>query len=380
MRQVYQGAHITISAAGSSSAEDGILLPRKLSSAVFPGIEGAYLRLKSKDWAGLLENEPLSSRAWTLQERLLSRRLLHYTNSELLWECYTCSARESDIEESAPKGMDPMERFRLTSLKRSQHANVGRTNTKFGLAVLDFWYIAVQEYSKRNMTKISDKLPAISGLASSVQQSLGYSYLAGIWEEEFHSGLLWVPGGDPKSNNSTKRTTYRAPSWSWASVDGAIVFNPINGMWRVLPVPFNARLISGSTTKSTLDPMGEVCAGHIVISAHAVQTRIMRKVTNDTYSPQLPTHALEVLEYASVFLDDRTMNDVVCDVILIVEKEDMTRINAGSGSQGEQYMWMLLAVPSKAEDGAWQRIGIAYSLSKFGNCFEDCERTEFRIV
>jgi hypothetical protein len=29
----------------------------------------------------------LSARGWTLQERLLSRRLIHYTSWELVWEC-----------------------------------------------------------------------------------------------------------------------------------------------------------------------------------------------------------------------------------------------------------------------------------------------------
>lgn len=32
-------------------------------------------------------NEPLQLRGWALQERLLSRRILHFTEHELIWEC-----------------------------------------------------------------------------------------------------------------------------------------------------------------------------------------------------------------------------------------------------------------------------------------------------
>jgi hypothetical protein len=34
-----------------------------------------------------LEGEPLSSRAWTLQERLLAPRVLHYASDQMYWEC-----------------------------------------------------------------------------------------------------------------------------------------------------------------------------------------------------------------------------------------------------------------------------------------------------
>lgn len=38
--------------------------------------------------------EPLLARAWAFQERLLSTRIIHYTSSELIWECKTVLACE----------------------------------------------------------------------------------------------------------------------------------------------------------------------------------------------------------------------------------------------------------------------------------------------
>jgi hypothetical protein len=41
-----------------------------------------------------LEFESLSSRAWTLQERLLSPRVLHFTKEQMYWECKRCFMSE----------------------------------------------------------------------------------------------------------------------------------------------------------------------------------------------------------------------------------------------------------------------------------------------
>lgn len=47
-----------------------------------------YIIPLQKDlWARSVELSPLSRRAWVLQERLLSPRTLHYTNTQLFWEC-----------------------------------------------------------------------------------------------------------------------------------------------------------------------------------------------------------------------------------------------------------------------------------------------------
>lgn len=100
----------------------------------------------------------------------------------------------------------------------------------------DHWYSLVEDYSSRFLTEESDKLPALAGLASKFRQehSPG-SYYAGIWSEHLPSALLWrtlfsYSGGQDKLSNPLavfqprRPQTYRAPSWSWASIDGEVSY------------------------------------------------------------------------------------------------------------------------------------------------------------
>jgi len=60
-----------------------------------------------------------------------------------------------------------------------------------------------------------DRLPALAGLAKALAERTGDEYLAGIWKKGLIEGLLWYGEDD-----LLLTPTYRAPSWSWASVDG----------------------------------------------------------------------------------------------------------------------------------------------------------------
>jgi hypothetical protein len=56
---------------------------------------------------------------------------------------------------------------------------------------LRFWDTILHDYSNRALTYESDRLPALSGIASKVQQLLNSKYMAGIWECDLQ-GLLWI--------------------------------------------------------------------------------------------------------------------------------------------------------------------------------------------
>jgi len=75
----------------------------------------------------------------------------------------------------------------------------------------------VYTYSRLKLTNPEDKLIAVSGIVKHIQEIVDDQYLAGLWRKDFAYWLLWQA-----DNTTTSRPSgpYRAPSWSWASIDG----------------------------------------------------------------------------------------------------------------------------------------------------------------
>lgn len=143
----------------------------------------------------------LDSRGWTLQEQILPARFLEfgptqvsYRNKEYIrYEC----GRVLDI----------------------QHTQIPRRDI---FLKPGSWFRLVECYTKRSLTVSEDKLPALSGLAHEYQRTSGDRYLAGIWSRELWKGLFWRR--DVDCLRSSGPEIYRAPSWSWAAVNGSIIY------------------------------------------------------------------------------------------------------------------------------------------------------------
>jgi hypothetical protein len=81
-----------------------------------------------------------------------------------------------------------------------------------------FWASVVREYTKSLLTKRSDKLIALSGVAKIFEERYGGQYLFGIWREHLPQALLW----EAEAPQGTRPLPLQAPTWSWASVDGPV--------------------------------------------------------------------------------------------------------------------------------------------------------------
>ncbi|KAL2135765.1 hypothetical protein VTI74DRAFT_7135 [Chaetomium olivicolor] len=177
---------------------------------------------------------PLSRRGWVLQERLLSPRIIHFFPSQLYYE--TRSFNIVRAEDRTPAVRDPDQLRELIFRRESQH---GATPTD--------WFLIVERYSACELTKDSDKLVAISGIAKHFQQRSGVRYLAGLWLDRAAKGLLWLARGP-----SLKKCVGRAPSWSWAAVDGPVRYPSLllKRPFRVLP----ALLVEATKWNSLEEP------------------------------------------------------------------------------------------------------------------------------
>ncbi len=87
-----------------------------------------------------------------------------------------------------------------------------------------YWNKIVEEYSKKNLTIETDRLTALCGIAQSIKQQYTHDeYVAGMWKKHLLNQLLWMT----YTNLKKGRPEYRAPSWSWASVTGKLMFREI---------------------------------------------------------------------------------------------------------------------------------------------------------
>jgi hypothetical protein len=165
-----------------------------------------------------LFEEPLMQRGWVVQERIMSRRVLHF-GQQLFWECLQKAACET-----YPSGFPRMyDRYNLNLFKPdyqrldtvSESLDAGESRA---LDMLQIWHDVVRSYGSCDLTRKEDKLVAISGLAKAFLKGMrleGSDYLAGLWRMNLLHDLCWYGYA-----GRTRSQQYRAPSWSWASVDG----------------------------------------------------------------------------------------------------------------------------------------------------------------
>lgn len=201
MATYYTSAVVTICAAVASDCTQGFLHRRReVAYSLGPirlalrGVDGTdeghvYL-LHEND----LPFEPTTTRGWTMQESLLSRRLLIFAERQIYWYCAGgsagCGGSKRDIEHRLPPG-------RNGSLVRDIYP-IGDLLTR---PVRDVWQTLVIDYTERHLGFPQDKLPAMSALVThmvvlSRQQGEDMAYVAGMPiflkdEMSWADQLLW---------------------------------------------------------------------------------------------------------------------------------------------------------------------------------------------
>lgn len=229
-----------------------------------------------------IASQHLCSRGWTLQERLLSPRTVHYAADQIYWECKKCLLGEDGSRFQGNK-------FGIDAVIEGQKLPLSKCGlSKSGLSLIegfpagsseghgrwrDGWLSHVQAYSRRNLSYEADKLPALSGLANLIASQTEDDYHAGLWRKYILEDLHWrvyarqeyrvqIPGGfehryGEKLCDVKVPTHYRAPSWSWASLDAHISFVPLD-FDRVV-----AECLDCHTIPTGNDPYGKVSSGWI---------------------------------------------------------------------------------------------------------------------
>jgi hypothetical protein len=192
----------------------------------------------------------LLQRGWVLQERLLAPRMLYFDASQIRWEC-----RCGISSEILASNLELQDVFETRDSKDAGYSTGKWTSSK------DWYLNVVLPFHHLKLSYESDKLLAISGLANlfmRYNENRDDKYLAGIMESDLPDILPWRY----KKKGSFRPKTYRAPSWSWASVEGEdlALRQNLEGMCSSL-ISAHVSLLDDSR------PFGAVRAGSLVISA-----------------------------------------------------------------------------------------------------------------
>lgn len=229
MADIYGNSFLTIAACRSANTSNGFLndraertylpIPARLGN-LFGEALAFTLPIK---YAGntrrcaLLEGEPLTERGWAFQERYLARRTLHFGRSQIFFECDADFFPEDGCSYAQP-------------LWSSEYI-LEDSSAGSSITCRQKWHRVIEQYSGRKLTLEDDKLPAVGGLAvrfalDSVTKNgssiLGNRYLAGLWWDNIIQDMCWRI--ETRKHSGERPRRYRAPTWSWASVNAVIEF------------------------------------------------------------------------------------------------------------------------------------------------------------
>jgi hypothetical protein len=297
MAQYYRNAYITICASEADACTKGFLSNR-MECKNHPGSELPFDLLRMpfisseeelgemvfhQPWPYSPSQEPIERRAWPLQERALSRRVVSYG----AWTTFQCSHHQR-----THGGFDdfPSEQraFNFQSLlsKVNSFGKSGNIEEVADDSYYQTWREVVHAYSVRDFTVESDKLPAIAGLACVFAQATGDEYLAGLWRGQLLRELLWSTKPSLQLLRPKER---RAPSWSWASIDNDVTYKHLPPT-TARPV---ATVVSCSVTPvSPMDKFGCNASGTLEIEGPLIEVPsetakkgLVREYNSHNYNP-----------------------------------------------------------------------------------------------
>lgn len=222
MDRIYRGAHATIIALGSSSADSGICRVRfsKAPKRQVPVYHRGAIRYLSflPTLREELDRSVWMKRGWTYQEGILSHRCIFFGQNQVFFTCNAMSTSEdgseSDNERRRPRKCNP--RQIETFYRHRDLVNPFRTPGLWqGIPRAMAFTSMIREYTNRKFTNEGDTLHAVAGVLGLLQETiLPKGFLFGLPLDLFRSALLWTP---TSTGPLRRRVTDHFPSWSWAA-------------------------------------------------------------------------------------------------------------------------------------------------------------------
>jgi hypothetical protein len=291
MADYYGGAALTIAATGAVDCGSGLYNKESVPSMqlVIEGDISGLITVRRKlihvrdaySDGRSLAKLPILTRGWIFQERLLSKRILHFSPEELQWECIGNTACDCGFTVSYQDDPKVHHSKALTAFKETG-------------ALINRWTNVVEEFSGLQLTHPRDKLPALSGLAKQFSNyfsfmSNPYVYIAGLWQvdaaqvrdkilreiysEDLIRGMLWARS--PNEPLYNRPLPWRCPTWSWASVDGAVEYRWHKALISSRSICFITEIFAQTSPAIPNEPTGEIQGAHLRLRGPMVDATVI---------------------------------------------------------------------------------------------------------
>ncbi|KAL2061000.1 hypothetical protein VTL71DRAFT_9052 [Oculimacula yallundae] len=273
MRHVYRNSMLNIAAAAAAENTNSSFTARDASTISPLPISiqwedhepRKYYLSNANAYRDEVAFSPLRRRAWVVQEVWLASHNLYLTKNQLWWKC--C---EVEASEAYPEG--------LPEVMSAQGSLTGFGKQRYDRAGLHHsWNRLVETYSACSLTIPSDKLIAFAGIAQHFEHLLGNNddnyaadiYAAGLWCSQLPRALCWF---STKESQAHRPSAYRAPSWSWASLEGSIRFGQNPPESERGSIKLLCSVLEVKTQPVNQDSTGSLTGGSITL--HGSLTRI----------------------------------------------------------------------------------------------------------
>ncbi|PSN65474.1 HET-domain-containing protein [Corynespora cassiicola Philippines] len=374
MARVYGNAAVTIAASRAKAVWDGFLGDRPQLGVELPERVFSLPCFHTNKALGVLSlvpvtfesTEPLDTRGWTFQERVLSPRFLEFGTMRTQFTCRThinqvCSDGWSRTASSRTYGS-----FGLDSQVVSN--SISGKYTKQEMRVL--WMRIVEGFTDRALSVASDKLPAIAGMAEAFGAYVQDEYVAGLWRSGLPISLLWSNASSYPEPRSPQ-TEVPQPSWSWASINGPVRFDRTFVDFRP-DVELNVEIQDiGVSLADPRVPFGAVSSAHLTVKAHIQKTEWVQDGTHGSANQLYATDAGVPQDPEATDLG--YLSGAKLAIQLILDSSGMTRTEylmrhtvlylalfgwVGANSESGLYPTFFGLALRKMADGNFSRVGI----------------------
>jgi hypothetical protein len=237
MDSIYRHAVVTIVAMSSKDATEGLpgvglnyRLPTTISR------QGLNIMRPAPALESSLDRAVYDTRAWTLQEKVLSRRCLFFSSQIVFFRCSRGVHRETEDEPIVQ--MTTSNSLRRTNMVNPLSTFDTKRDVPHWFRDYEHFRFLAEDYSGRKLSYPGDVLIAFAGIEAHISGITGSAFAFGIPEAVLDLGLLSFPAekqANPRRGPVSSihgSAMIKAPSWSWMGWQGAVKFLAIPSGYR----------------------------------------------------------------------------------------------------------------------------------------------------